>query len=131
MQDDFKTPIKSRSTEDLILIAAEPKKWQPRVVKLAIDELSNRNVNPERIEEKRIFCESTENFNQQIKAEQNFSFFSLDPRFLFIDWAEIFMFLFSWEYEEDGFLKKAEIQRKYRPIILMVILAIIIFTFVF
>jgi hypothetical protein len=30
MQDDFKPPIKSRSTEDLILIAAEPKKWQLR-----------------------------------------------------------------------------------------------------
>jgi hypothetical protein len=97
---------------------------------MAIEELSNRNVNSERIVEKRMFCESIENFNQQIKAEQNFSFFSLNPRFLFIDWDEIFMFLFSWEYEEDGFLKKAEIQRKYRPIILMVILAIIIFTFV-
>lgn len=130
MQDEFKPPIKSRSTEDLILIAAEPNKWRPTAVKLAMEELSNRNINPERIEEKKIFCEATKNFKQQMKADQNFSFFSLNPRLLFIDWAEIFMFLFSWEYEKDGFLKKAKIQRKYRPILLMVILVLIIFTFV-
>ena len=129
MQDEFNPPIETRRTEDLIKIAAEHKKWQPRAVKLALEELSKRNIDPKRIEEVKKSCEANENFfSKQIKAEQKFNFFSLNPRYLFIDWSEIFMFLFSWEYEKDGYLHKAKVQRKYRFIaIVLLILSILFF----
>lgn len=131
MQDDFKPPIKSRSTEDLLKIVGAPKKWNPIALKLAENELYNRKIDSKKIDQAK-YLENKRNRIETSKiANESFNFFSFDPTNLFINWSEIFMFLFSWEYEEDGFLKKAEIQRKYRPIILMVILAIIIFTFVF
>ncbi|WP_396193236.1 hypothetical protein [Flavobacterium sp.] len=131
MEDDFKPPIKSRSTEDLLKIVGAPKKWNPIALKLAENELYNRKIDSKKIDQAK-YLENKRNRIETSKiANESFNFFSFDPTNLFINWSEIFMFLFSWEYEEDGFLKKAEIQRKYRPIILMVILAIIIFTFVF
>ena len=130
MQDDFKPPIKSRSTEDLLKIVGAPKKWNPIALKLAKNELYNRKVDTKKIEQAK-YLENKRNRIENSKiANENFSFFCLDPTSLFIDWSEIFMFLFSWEYKKDGFLKKAEIQGKYRPTILLVILAIIIYTFV-
>lgn len=131
MQDDFKPPVKSRSTEDLLKIVSAPKKWNPIALKLAENELYKRKIDSKKIDHAKYLENKRDRIETSKIANENFNFFSFDPTNLFINWGEIFMFLFSWEYEEDGFLKKAEIQRKYRPMILMVILAIIIFTFVF
>jgi hypothetical protein len=130
MQDDFKPPIKSRSTENLLKIVGAPKKWNPIALKLAENELYDRKVDSKKIDQAKYLENKRERIKTSKIANENFSFFCLDPTSLFIDWGEIFMFLFSWEYEKDGFLKKTKIQRKYRPQILLVILAIIIFTFV-
>ena len=131
MQDDFKPPIKSRSTEDLLKIVGAPKKWNPIALKLAEIELYNRKVDSKKIEHAKYLEAKKDRIETSHFANESFSFFTINPFRLFIDWSEIFMFLFSWEYEKDGFLKKARIQRKYRPIILFIILAIIIYTFVF
>jgi hypothetical protein len=128
MTDDFKPPIKTRSTEELLAIAGAPKKWNERALKLALDELYNRKVDTKEIDQAKFLEKQQVEFEAFVKAEQRFNFFSYNPRHLFIDWAEIFMFLFSWEYEKDGFLYKAKIQRKYRPIILIVLLVLIIYS---
>lgn len=131
MHDDFKPPIKSRSTKDLLKIVSAPKKWNPIALKLAENELYERKVDSNKIEQAKNVEVIKDSFEASKIANESFNFFTLDPFHLFIDWVEIFMFLFSWEYEKDGFLKKARIQRKYRPILLFIILAIIIYTFAF
>jgi hypothetical protein len=129
MTDDFKPPIKTRTTEELLEIAGAPKKWNERALKLAMDELYNRNVDTTQIEEAKKVEKLQVEFEALIKADSRFEFFCLRLHHLFINWSEVFMFLFSWEYEKDGFLWKAKIQRKYRPIILLMILAAIVYSY--
>lgn len=126
MTDDFKPPIKSRSTEDLLKIVGAPKKWNPMALKLAESELYYRKIDSKKIEQAKYLEAKKDRIETSKIANENFSFFCLDPTSLFINWSEIFMFLFSWEYEKDGFLKKAKIQRKYRPIIILLILTLIV-----
>jgi hypothetical protein len=128
MTDDFKPPIKSRSTEELLAIAGAPKKWNERALKLALDELYNRKVDTKQIDHAKYLEKRQVEFESLKNAKQRFDFFCINPARLFINWSEVFMFLFSWEYKKDGFLHKAEIQRKYRPIILMVILVLLIYS---
>jgi len=127
MTDDFKPPIKSRTTEELLEIAGAPKKWNERALKLALDELYNRKIDTKQIDQAKYIEKRQVDFEALVKAKKRFDFFCLNPTHLFINWSEIFMFLFSWEYEKDGFLYKAKQQRKYRPIILLIILAVIIY----
>lgn len=127
MIDDFKPPIKSRTTEELLEIAGAPKKWNEKALKLALDELYNRKIDAGQIDQAKYLEKCQVEFESLIKAEARFNFFCLNPSRLFIDWSEVFMFLFSWEYEKDGFLYKAEVQSKYRPILLFVILVLIIY----
>jgi len=128
MIEDFKPPIKTRTTEELLAIAGAPKKWNERALKLALDELYNRKVDTKQIDQAKFLEKQQIEFESFIKAKGRFDFFCLNPRHLFISWSEVFIFLFSWEYEKDGFLYKAKIQRKYRPIILLIILAVIIYS---
>jgi hypothetical protein len=128
MIDDFKPPIKSRTTEELLAIAGAPKKWNEKALKLALDELYNRKVDTKQIDQAKYIEKRQVEFEFLKKAKERFDFFSYNPRHLFISWSEVFMFLFSWEYEKDGFLYKAKIQRKYRPIILFIFLAAIIYS---
>lgn len=128
MTDDFKPPIKSRTTDELLAIAGAPKKWNERALKLALDELYNRKVDTKQIDQAKHIEQRQVEFESFAKSKARFNFFCLNPAHLFINWGEVFMFLFSWEYEKDGFSHKAKIQRKYRPIILMVILVLIIYS---
>jgi hypothetical protein len=128
MTDDFKPPIKSRTTEELLAIAGAPKKWNERALKLALNELYNRKVDTKQIDQAKHLEKRQVEFESLKKAKKRFDFFSYNPSRLFINWSEVFMFLFSWEYEKDGFLYKAKIQRKYRPIIIIVIVVLIIYS---
>jgi len=128
MTDDFKPPIKSRTTEELLEIAGAPKKWNERALKLALDEFYNRKTDSKLIEQAKYTEKFLVEFESLIKADSRFEFFCLRPHHLFINWSEVFMFLFSWEYEKDGFLWKAKIQSKYRPILLVIILLAIVFS---
>ena len=128
MIDDFKPPIKSRTTEELLALAGAPKKWNERALKLALDELYKRKVDAKQIDQAKFLEKQQMEFEAFVKAKQRFYFFSYNPRHLFISWGEVFMFLFSWEYEKDGFLYKAKIQRKYRPILLLIILLVVVCT---
>jgi hypothetical protein len=106
MTDDFKPPIKSRTTEELLEIAGAPKKWNERALKLALDELYNRKVDSKLIEQAKHTEKFLVEFESLIKADSRFEFFCLRPHHLFINWSEVFMFLFSWEYEKDVFYIK-------------------------
>jgi len=123
--DDFKAPIKTRTTEELLEIAGAPKKWNESALKLPLDELYYRNIDTKQIDQVKLLEKQQIEFDSFVKAKTRFDFFCLNPSHLFISWSEVFMFLFSWEYEKDGFLYKAEIQRKYRPIIILIIIVII------
>lgn len=128
MKDDFKPPIKSRNTEDLLQIVGSPKKWNPIALKLAEIELYDRKIDSKKIEQAKYLGAKKDRIEAFKIANENFCFFSINPFHLFIDWREVFMFLFSWEYEKDGFLKKAEIQKKYRPIIIFLLIILIVMT---
>jgi hypothetical protein len=128
MTDDFKPPIKTRTTEELLEIAGAPKKWNERALKLALDELYNRKVDTKQIEQAKYIEKRQVEFESLIKANSRFEFFCLRPHHLFINWSEVFMFLFSWEYEKDGYLWKAKIQRKYRPILLLIIILAVVYS---
>jgi hypothetical protein len=128
MTDDFKPPIKTRTTEELLEIAGAPKKWNERALKLALNELYNRKVDTKQIEQAKYIEKRQVEFESLIKANSRFEFFCLRPHHLFINWSEVFMFLFSWEYEKDGYLWKAKIQRKYRPILLLIILLAVVYS---
>jgi hypothetical protein len=58
MTDNFKPPIKSRTTSELLKIAGSPKKWNPDALTLAKIELSNRGV-------------ETKEINKAIRSENN------------------------------------------------------------
>ena len=128
MTDDFKPPIKTRTTEELLAIAGAPKKWNERALKLALEELYNRKVDNSLIEEVKNTEKQQVEFESFTKSKARFNFFCLNPGHFFIDWSEVFMFLFSWEYEKDGFSHKANIQRKYRPILLLIILLVVVYS---
>jgi hypothetical protein len=128
MTDDFKPPIKTRTTKELLEIAGAPKKWNERALKLAMDELYNRKVDTKQIDQAKYIEKRQVEFESLIKANSRFEFFCLRLHHLFINWSEVFMFLFSWEYEKDGFLYKAKIQRKYRPILLLIILLVVVYS---
>jgi hypothetical protein len=128
MTYDFKPPIKTRTTEELLEITGAPKKWNERALKLAMDELYNRKVDTKQIEQAKYIKKRQVEFESLIKANSRFEFFCLRPHHLFINWSEVFMFLFSWEYEKDGFLWKAKIQRKYRTILLLIIFLVVVYS---
>lgn len=120
LEDNFKPPIKSRTTKELIEIAACPEKWNEVAFLLAQKELELREVNPNEIKRKRRQIKQSERNEKYKTANERFYFFTYDPFEGFINWTEVALFLFSWELEKDGFTKKAAFQKKYRPFLFVV-----------
>jgi hypothetical protein len=128
MIDDFKPPIKSRTTEELLEIAGAPKKWNERALKLTLNELYNRKVGTKQIDQAKYIEKRQVQFENLKKANESYTF--LD--FIFEPASNFFEILFSWELKKDGFILKAKQQRKYRPIIILIIMVTIIsFLFLF
>jgi hypothetical protein len=128
MINDFKPTIKSRTTEKLLAIAGAPKKWNERALKLALEELYNRKVGTKQIDQAKYIEKQQVQFENLKKANESYTF--LD--FIFEPASNFFEFLFSWELKKDGFILKAKQQRKYRPIIILIIMVTIIsFLFLF
>ena len=126
MTDDFKPSIQSRSTADLLKIVGSPHKWNPRAFKLAQAELYNRKIDASEIEKAKNNAKAAEQFEIEKKANMPFQFFNLNPFDLFINWNDVLLFLFSWEYKKDGYLHKAEVQRKFRFLVLLFLLILIV-----
>ncbi|MEO8236222.1 MAG: hypothetical protein ABI549_12455 [Flavobacterium sp.] len=120
MNDDFKPPIKSRKTEELLKIAGAPKKMDPRALKLALDELYNRKIDPKLIEqakyieERQVKFEVLKKFNESYKVSD----------FIFNLKGTLFELIFTWELKKDGYTLKAEQQKTFRIILIIVILLV-------
>jgi len=117
MTDNFNPPIKSRTTKELLEIAGAPKKWNPRALKLATDELYNRKVDTSLIEE----AQKTENQKIELeilkKATKSYqiSDFILKPK------STLFELLFTWELKKDGYILKAKQQKTFRITLCIII----------
>jgi hypothetical protein len=64
-------------------------------LKLALDELYKRKVDAKQIDQAKFLEKQQMEFEAQIKADSRFEFFCFRPHHLFINWSEVFMFLFS------------------------------------
>lgn len=129
LEDNFKPPIKSRTTRELIEIAACPEKWNEVAFLLAQKELELREINPNEIKRKRRNIKQSERNKRYKTANEPFCFFTFDPFEGFINWGDIAVFLFSWELEKDGFIRKAQFQRTYRPFIIIIFILILFIIF--
>ncbi|REH00174.1 hypothetical protein [Flavobacterium aquicola] len=116
MTDDFNPPINSRTTKELLEIAGAPKKWNPRALKLALDELHNRKVDTSQIEE----AQRTEKKQVELeilkKANKSYqiSDFILKPK------STLFELLFTWELKKDGYILKAKQQKTFRTVLCII-----------
>jgi len=118
MIDNFKPPIKTRTTEELLSIVGSPKKWNKDVLHLAKNELSNRNVDISEIENAIKLANEKEEQQRLNKANKSYqiSDFILKPR------STLFELLFTWELKKDGYLLKAKQQKTFRITLFIVIL---------
>lgn len=120
MTDDFRPPIKSRTTKELLEIVGAPKKWNSRAVKLANDELYSRKVDSKEIDQAKYIENKKEEIETLKKATKSYSL--LD--FIFRPKSTLFELLFTWELKKDGYLLKAEQQKTFR--ITLIVLIIIV-----
>jgi hypothetical protein len=125
MIDNFKPPIKSRTTNDLLEIVGSPKKWNPDALKLAKDELSNRNVDTKEIDNAVNIAIKNEEAEKLKKAEKSYQFsdFILKPK------STIFELLFTWELKKDGYILKAQQQKTFRITLIIIILFVYFISF--
>ncbi len=126
MTDEFKPPIKERSTNQLLDIVCEPKKWNERAVMLAQNELANRNVSRETIQQKtkqKIYIANKEIKVENLrKAKEKYDLldfiFSLDDVLIEV--------LFTWDLKKQGYTKKAKQQKTILCVLAIVISILII-----
>lgn len=118
MTDDFNPPIKSRTTNELLEIAGAPKKWNPRALKFAIDELHYRKVDTSLIEEAQKAEKQKIELEILKKATKSYqiSDFILRPK------STLFELLFTWELKKDGYILKAKQQKTFKIALCIIIL---------
>ena len=122
IEDEFKPPIAERDTANLLEIVGSPKKWNPKAVSLAYIELDNRNVEQAKIRTAKYLSLKKEKI--EIKNKANESYTICD--FIFEPFGTLFEIIVFWELRKDGFIKKAEQQKKLRLIILVIVVILII-----
>jgi hypothetical protein len=118
MTDDFKPPIKTRTTEELLEIAGAPKKWNERALKLALDELYNRKVDTKQIEQAQYLEKQQVEFEILKKATKSYQI----SDFIFRPKRTILELLFTWELKKDGYILKAQQQKTFRITLFVIIL---------
>jgi hypothetical protein len=125
MTDEFTPPIKERTTEELLEIVGASEKWNPKALRLAANELTNRKVEPKKIETAKYLSEKRDKIDKLTNANTSYhicDFFD-DPF-----WT-VFEILFSWELKKDGFLRKARQQKHFRILIGIVILVCVAYSY--
>jgi len=122
MTDDFKPPIKTRTTEELLVIAGAPKKWNSRAYKLAIDELYNRKVDSKLIAQYKYLEKKKENLEVLKMAKESYTIFD----FLFNFGGTLIEIIFAWNLEKEGYLRKAEQQKKFRIALFFLIATVLL-----
>jgi len=123
MNQEFHPPIAERTTKDLLVIIGQEDDWQPLAVRLAKEELKRRGVeealfdHAKYIERKRLKLQSLR------KAKKRFTICD----FLCSPLGTCFQLTFLWEYEKDGYLKKAQQQKKFRIILFIAIVFLVLY----
>lgn len=111
MIDEFKPPIKERSTNQLLDIVCEPKRWNEKAVFLAQIELANRNVTKKTIQQKtkqKIYLNNKILKIEKVrKAKEKYDLFD----FIFLIDEVLIEVLFTWDFKKQGYTKKAEQQK--------------------
>jgi hypothetical protein len=118
MTDDFRPPIKTRTTKELLEIAGAPKKWNERALKLAKTELPNRNIDTNEINNAILSAIENEDAEKLKKATKSYqiSDFILRPT------RTVLELLFTWELKKDGYILKAQQQKTFRITLIVLIL---------
>ncbi|MDR7369257.1 hypothetical protein [Flavobacterium aquidurense] len=126
MIDNFKPPIKTRTTQELLNIVSSPKKWNRDAIYLAKYELTNRNVDTSEIENAIRIANEKEEQEKLEKANKSYHIldFILKPR------HTLFELLFTWELKKDGYLLKAQQQKSFRIALILVILFVYLIKFI-
>jgi hypothetical protein len=120
MIDNFKPPIKTRPTEELLEIVGSPKKWNPEAMKLAKTELSNRHIDTKEIDNAILLAIENEDAEKLKKATKSYqiSDFILRPK------RTILELLFTLELKKDGYILKAQQQKTFRIAFFVIILLV-------
>ncbi|KIO53620.1 hypothetical protein [Flavobacterium hibernum] len=126
MIDNFKPPIKSRTTQELLNIVGSPKKWNRDALYLAKYELSNRNVDTSEIENaiKLANEKEEEEILRKVNKSYQISDFILKPK------GTLFELLFTWELKKDGYILKAKQQKTFRITLIIIILFVYLIKFI-
>lgn len=123
MTDEFTPPIKERTTAELLKIVGAHKKWNPKAVRLATNELTNRKVEPKKIETAKYLSKKRSKVEKRVKANESYHICD----FIFSPLPTLAEIMFSWELKKDGFPRKARQQKYFRIIIGIVILTCVVF----
>ena len=120
---DFKPPIATRTTKELLKIVGAVDNWNSEAVEQARLELQLRNVPQEQIRHAEYLSKKADKYEDLKKAKESYNMCD----FIFEPVGTIFEVLFSWELKKDGFLKKAEQQKRLRLVFGLLILTLIIY----
>ncbi|KAF2079709.1 hypothetical protein [Flavobacterium sharifuzzamanii] len=126
MIDNFKPPIKTRTTQQLLDIVGSPKKWNRDAAYLAKYELSNRNVDTSEIDKAIKLSELKEEEERLRKANKSYQItdFLLKPK------STLFELLFTWELKKDGYTLKAKQQKTFRITLISVIIFVYLIKYI-
>jgi len=125
MTVEFTPPIKERTTEELLKIVGAPEKWNPDAVRLATNELTNRKVEPKKIETAKYLSKKRDKVESRIKSNESYHVcdFILNP------FPTLIEIIFSWELKKDGFPRKARQQKYFRIAIVIIILSCVAYSY--
>ena len=126
MTDNFKPPIKSRTTQELLNIVSSPKKWNRDALYLAKYELSNRNVDSSEIDKAIQLTNEKEEEERLRKANKSYQI----SDFIFKPKSTLFELLFTWELKKDGYVLKAKQQNTFRITLIIIILFVYLISFI-
>ncbi len=126
MTDEFRPPIKERTTEQLLEIAGAPDKWNSKAVRLANNELIARKVETKKIETAKYLSKKREKVEKKVKANESYHVCD----FIFRPLPTLLEIVFSWELNKDGFPRKARQQKYFRIIIGIIIMISIVYSYI-
>ena len=121
---EFKPPIAERTTEQLLSIIGSPENWNESAVNQASNELTKREIPENRIKHAKYLSKKLLKIEELKRAKEAYSVgdFIDSP---FLTFLEI---LISWELKRNGFIRKAEQQKWFRLIFILLIIGIFLFS---
>jgi len=120
---EYKPPIESRSTFELLEIVGNEKEWQIDATKKAYKELKKRKVKSAVINQFKIDNEEYKKYLKEEMAKESYKIID----FIFEPFSFVFVLFFQWELKRDGYFRKARQLMRIRLVVLVLILWIILY----